>query len=72
MRRVELTQRFDKSAFVRSNAFAAGEDRTAAEAELGLQPKEPLRPGDRIVATGAGELKAALLEIESQPKTEIR
>jgi cobalt-zinc-cadmium efflux system membrane fusion protein len=67
MRRVELTQRFDKTAFVRSKPFAEGEARTPEEAELGLLPREPLRPGERILQTGVNELKAALLDLESAP-----
>jgi cobalt-zinc-cadmium efflux system membrane fusion protein len=67
MRRVELTQRFDKTAFVRSKPFAKGEARTADEEELGIQPKEPLLPGERLLLSGVGELKAALLDLESAP-----
>jgi cobalt-zinc-cadmium efflux system membrane fusion protein len=68
MRRVELTQRFDKTVFVRSKPFAKNEQRTPEEEELGLLPKEPLHAGERILATGVGELKAALLDKEeSQP-----
>jgi cobalt-zinc-cadmium efflux system membrane fusion protein len=68
MRRVQLTDRFDKTVFVRSKPFAKGEERTTEEEQLGILPKEPLRPGERILATGVGELKAALLDKESQPK----
>jgi cobalt-zinc-cadmium efflux system membrane fusion protein len=68
MRRVELTQRFDKTAFVRSKPFAKDEELTAEETELGMQPKQPLLPGERILLSGVGELKAALLDLESAPK----
>jgi cobalt-zinc-cadmium efflux system membrane fusion protein len=68
MRRVELTHRFDKTVFVRSKAFAKSEQPTAEEQALGILPKEPLRPGERILPTAVGELKAALLDRESQPK----
>ena len=67
MRRVELTQRFEKTVFVRSKPFTKAEQRTPEEEELGLLPKEPLRPGERILQTGVGELKAALLDKESEP-----
>jgi cobalt-zinc-cadmium efflux system membrane fusion protein len=68
MRRVELAQRFDKTVFVRSKPFPKNEQRTAEEEELGILPKEPLRPGERVLQTGVGELKAALLDKEeSQP-----
>jgi cobalt-zinc-cadmium efflux system membrane fusion protein len=68
MRRVELTNRFDKTAFVRSKPFASSEQPTAEEKSLGILPKEPLRPGERILPTAVGELKAALLDKESQPE----
>jgi cobalt-zinc-cadmium efflux system membrane fusion protein len=68
MRRVELTQRFDRSAFVRCKPFAKDEARTSEEEELGMQPKEPLLPGERVLLSGVGELKAALLDLESAPK----
>jgi cobalt-zinc-cadmium efflux system membrane fusion protein len=67
MRRVQLTHRFDKTVFVRSKPFAKGEERTPEEEDLGILPKEPLREGEHILQTGVGELKAALLDKESQP-----
>ncbi len=72
MRRVELTQRFEKTAFVRSKPFAKGEQRTPEEEELGLLPKEPLRPGERLLATAVGELKAALLDKEESALAQER
>jgi cobalt-zinc-cadmium efflux system membrane fusion protein len=68
MRRVELTNRFDKTVFVRSKPFAKGEELTPEEAELGMSPKQPLLPGDRILESGVGELKIALADRESQPQ----
>ena len=65
MRRIELTQRFDKTVFVRSKPFTEAEQHTPEE-ELGLLPKEPLRPGERILGTGVGELKAVTLDKASQ------
>jgi cobalt-zinc-cadmium efflux system membrane fusion protein len=70
MRRVQLVHRFEKVAFVRSTPFTDKEKLTAAEKEQGLQPLEPLRPGERILKTGVGELKAALLELESRPQAD--
>jgi len=67
MRRVQLTHRFEKTAFVRSKPFAKHEQLTAEEKELGMLPFEPLRPGERILRSGVGELKAALLDLESHP-----
>jgi cobalt-zinc-cadmium efflux system membrane fusion protein len=70
MRRVELTHRFDRTVFVRSKPFAKEEQPSAEEMELGMYIKEPLKPGERILQTGVGELKAALLDKESEPKKE--
>jgi cobalt-zinc-cadmium efflux system membrane fusion protein len=70
MRNVELVRRFEKSVFVRSRPFGKDERRTVDEEELGMLPKQALRPGERILGTGVGELKSALLEKESQPPKE--
>jgi cobalt-zinc-cadmium efflux system membrane fusion protein len=67
MRRVQVTHRFEDTAFVRSTPIPRGEQPTPEEEELGLLPKEPLRPGERVLATAVNELKAALLDKESQP-----
>lgn len=67
MRRVQLTHRFEKSAFIRSKPFLKDQQLTAEEKEMGMLPLEPLRPGERILRTGVGELKAALLDLESRP-----
>jgi cobalt-zinc-cadmium efflux system membrane fusion protein len=72
MRRVQVTQRFERTVFVRSAPIPKDEQLTSAEAEEGLLPKEALRgpttdrPGERIIQSGAGELKAALLNLKSQ------
>jgi len=71
MRRVELTDRFERVAYVRSRPFEQ-DDRTREEKELGLLPKEPLREGERVLQTGAGELKAELIDKETDAKSEIR
>jgi cobalt-zinc-cadmium efflux system membrane fusion protein len=69
MRRVQLTHRFEKTAFARSKPFAKHEQFTAAEEkDLGMLPLEPLRAGERVLRSGVGELKAALLDLESRPK----
>ncbi len=72
MRRIQLTHRFEKTAFVRSKPFAENERLSAEEKEMGMLPLEPLRPGERILRTGAGELKAALLDLESRPAKETK
>ncbi len=68
MRRVELVRRFEKSVFVRSRSLGKDEQLTAEEKELSMLPKQPLLPGERILGTGVGELKSALMEKESQPQ----
>jgi cobalt-zinc-cadmium efflux system membrane fusion protein len=70
MRRVQLTHRFDKTAFVRNEPFKKEEQLTPEEAELGMLPRERLNPGERVLTTGVGELKAALLDLESKPKSD--
>jgi membrane fusion protein, heavy metal efflux system len=68
MRRVQLTRRFEKTVFVRSKPFKKGQEMTPVELELGMLPRAPLLPGERVLSTGVGELKAALLEWESRPR----
>jgi cobalt-zinc-cadmium efflux system membrane fusion protein len=68
MRRVELVGRFDHTLFVRNKPFTKAEELTAEEAELGMLPKRPLLAGERILRTGVGELKTALLDQESQSR----
>jgi cobalt-zinc-cadmium efflux system membrane fusion protein len=68
IRRVELTNRFDKTVFVRSKPFRKGEEITPEEIELGMLPKRPLLPNERVLQSGVGELKTALLDRESQPQ----
>ena len=39
---------------------------TDQEADEGLLPKAALRPGERVLLSGAVELKAAVIELESR------
>jgi len=55
MRRVEVTQRLDGKVFVRSTPITKEEQLTAVEAEQGLLPKEPLRPGERVLLRAASQ-----------------
>jgi membrane fusion protein, heavy metal efflux system len=68
MRRVHVTHRFDHTVFVRSTEFPKEEQLTALEAEEGLLPKEPIRPGDRVLLAGSVELKRVVLDLESRPQ----
>jgi cobalt-zinc-cadmium efflux system membrane fusion protein len=74
MRRVQVTHRFDKTVLVRTTPIPIDEQLTAQEKDEGLLPKEPLRPGERVLVAGAVELKAVVLDLESRsekkkPKT---
>jgi membrane fusion protein, heavy metal efflux system len=66
MRRVELTNRFQNSMFIRSKPLEKSDTLTDEEKVLGLLPKEPLRAGERILQSGVGELKAVVLDRESR------
>jgi membrane fusion protein, heavy metal efflux system len=68
MRRVEVTHRFASTVFVRDTPIPKEEQLTALEAEEGLLPKEPLRPGDRVLVAGSVELKRVVIDLESRPK----
>jgi cobalt-zinc-cadmium efflux system membrane fusion protein len=60
MRRVKVSLRFKDVAFVRSELTPKEEKLTPEEEKQGLQPLQPLRPGERILTTGVLELRAAL------------
>lgn len=66
MRRVQVTNRFDEKVFVRSTPIPKEEQLTAREAEECLLPKKALQPGERILQSGTGELKMAILDLESE------
>jgi cobalt-zinc-cadmium efflux system membrane fusion protein len=66
MRRVQVTNRFGRRAFVRSTPIPKEEQLTAEEAEEGCLPKEPLRKGERVLTSGTGELHMAILDLESE------
>jgi cobalt-zinc-cadmium efflux system membrane fusion protein len=68
MRRVDVTHRFDTTMFVRATPLPRDQQLTDQEKDEGLLPKEPLRPGERVLVAGAMELKAAVLELESLPE----
>jgi cobalt-zinc-cadmium efflux system membrane fusion protein len=69
LRRVQLTHRFEKTVFVRSDEIAEKERLTREEEEQGMLPREPLRVGERVLLRGVLELKAELQEKEAQPKS---
>ena len=53
MRRVQVTERFDRTVFVRRTPIPKEEQRTAHDAAEGLLPKEALRVGERVLLRGA-------------------
>lgn len=68
MRRVKLLQRFEKTAFVCCTPVSEKEQPTAEEEKLGMLRIAPLLKGERVLTTAVGELKAVLIDKESQPK----
>jgi hypothetical protein len=72
MRRVVVVQRFEKSAFIRSTPLPPEEQLTPPEKELGQLPRQPVQVGEVLLASGVLELKAALLEKESQRSKEMK
>ncbi len=64
-RRVQVVHRVDGKVFVRKTPIPREEQLTAAEARLGLLPKEPLRVGERVllrVASGSVGNRLGTLE----------
>jgi membrane fusion protein, heavy metal efflux system len=68
MRRVRVTHRFEKTAFVRSRLTDEERALMPEEKALGMRQPEPLKPGERIIPTGVLELRAALEDMESKAK----
>jgi cobalt-zinc-cadmium efflux system membrane fusion protein len=68
MRRVQVSLRFEKTAFVRSKLSPEEEKLTPEESRLMMQPREPLKSGERILTAGVLELRAALEDRESKAK----
>jgi membrane fusion protein, heavy metal efflux system len=68
MRRVDVTHRFDTTMFVRATPLPKDQQLTAQEADEGLMPKEPLRPGERVLVAGAMELKRVVMDLDSRPQ----
>jgi cobalt-zinc-cadmium efflux system membrane fusion protein len=69
MRRVQVTNRFDRTAYVRSVPMSKDEQRAAeADGHL-LLPTEPLREGERVLTAGVLELKTALANMLSEAAT---
>jgi cobalt-zinc-cadmium efflux system membrane fusion protein len=67
MRRVQVTHRFERTVFVRSTPIPKEEQLTEGEAQEGLLPREALQADERVLQAGVVELKAGLLNLESEP-----
>ncbi|MGO9114810.1 MAG: efflux RND transporter periplasmic adaptor subunit [Thermoguttaceae bacterium] len=67
MRRVEVTNRFERTAYVRSVPTSKKDnDRAVGENGQPSLPTEALREGERVLTTGALELKTALENKQSE------
>jgi cobalt-zinc-cadmium efflux system membrane fusion protein len=66
MRRVQVTHRFEQTAFVRSLLKPQEQTLTPQEKAQGMEPPQPLKPGERIITSGVLELRAALEDKESK------
>jgi cobalt-zinc-cadmium efflux system membrane fusion protein len=65
LRRVQVTHRFDKTAYVRSSLTPAEMTRTPAEKEEGLLPRQPLTEGELVLTSGVLVLRKELAAQES-------
>lgn len=77
MRRVEVTNRFERTVFVRSELDSKLTPKQVTQWELtdqdkeeGLMSRQLLKPGERLIKSGTGELKLAVLALESQARKE--
>jgi cobalt-zinc-cadmium efflux system membrane fusion protein len=68
MRRVEVTHRFDKTAFVRSKLTAEQQKLTPEEKAEGLLPRQPLHLDERLLLAGVLELKKELADQKSKAR----
>jgi cobalt-zinc-cadmium efflux system membrane fusion protein len=66
MRRVKVTHRFEKTAFVSSRISKQEAKLTDQEKRQEFQTLEPLKPGDRYLPSGVLELRDALQDKESK------
>jgi cobalt-zinc-cadmium efflux system membrane fusion protein len=66
MQRVKVTHHFENTAFVSSRLKSAEQKLSPGEVAQGFWPLEPLKPGDRVIASGVLELRPALEDKESK------
>jgi hypothetical protein len=67
MRRVQVVQRFEETAYVRSELTPEEVSLNEADQkqDIPLPPRQPLRPGELVLAAGVLELRAALDDMMS-------
>jgi cobalt-zinc-cadmium efflux system membrane fusion protein len=63
LRRVLVSQRFEKKAFVKSRLMEAEKQVSPEDKSRGVQPCQPLRPGERFLVAGVLELRSALEDL---------
>jgi membrane fusion protein, heavy metal efflux system len=66
LRRVQVTHRFENTAYVRSELTPQEQKLTPEEEAQGFQPCQALKPGERVITSGVLELRAALEDKESK------
>ncbi|MFZ1932184.1 MAG: efflux RND transporter periplasmic adaptor subunit [Thermoguttaceae bacterium] len=69
MRRVQVTNRFDRTAYVRSVPVKQDDERVLQGDAPASLPTEPLREGERVLTAGSLELKTALANKLSETDT---
>jgi cobalt-zinc-cadmium efflux system membrane fusion protein len=70
LRRVLVTHRFEKTAFVKSKLSAKEAQRSPEDKSRGVPACRPLRPKERFLASGVLELRAALEDLLLKTKPE--
>jgi cobalt-zinc-cadmium efflux system membrane fusion protein len=68
LRRVLVTHRFDRAAWVKTRLTDKEREQTPEEAARGVPRVQPLQVGDRYLPTGVLELRAALVDRMSREK----
>ncbi len=66
IRRVLVTQRFESTAFVKSELTEDEQKLAPQEVAQGLLTPQPLQPGEQVITAGVLELRAALEDRESR------
>jgi len=66
MRKVDVTNRYEQTAYIRSEPLTKAEARLVGEDGKPISNVEPLREGERVITTGALELKTALENKQSE------